>query len=107
MELQVYNIGNIVDPKVQTAFLKVSDVKIEFLEPTFKDNTIAKFLETKGLCIHHITYVIDGFTEALQQCKGAGTRLIDKSPRKDAEDLQIVFLHPKSSGSVLTELCKS
>lgn len=103
-----YNIEEVADLQVWTVSLKVGDVKIELLEPTSEDSTITKSLETKGSGIHHIAYAVeDGMTEALQQCEDAGIRLIDKSPRKGVGGLQISFLHPKSSGGVLAELCES
>ena len=90
--LTCYNIETVEDQKVKTAFLKCGDTKIELLEPTSPDSTIASFIEKRGMGIHH--------------AEGAGIRLIDKAPRKGAENLQIAFLHPKSTMGVLTELCE-
>ena len=72
--LKCYSVEEVADQKVKTAFFKVGQTKIELLEPTSEDSTIAKF--------------------------------IDKAPRKGAEGLNIAFLHPKSTCSVLTELCE-
>lgn len=104
---ECYNIEEVPDQKVRTAFLKVGNTKIELLEPTTDESTIAKFLETKGPGIHHIAYcVTDGVSNALADCKEKKVRLIDLQPRKGAENLTIAFLHPKSTQGVLTELCE-
>ena len=102
-----YNIETVEEQKVRTAFLKVGETKIELLEPTSPDSTIAKFLETRGQGIHHIAYAVeDGVKEALIECEEKGVRIIDKVPRGGAEGLNIAFLHPKSTQGVLTELCE-
>ena len=85
----------------------VEDQKIELLEPTGPDSTIAKFIENRGMGVHHVAFAVeDGVANALAQAEGAGIRLIDKAPRKGAEGLHIAFLHPKSTMGVLTELCE-
>lgn len=103
--LKCYNIEEVADQKVKTAFLKVGQTKIELLEPTSEESTIAKFIEKRGEGIHHIAYAVSDVQEALDEVVSKGVQLIDKSPRSGAEGLSIAFLHPKSTGSVLTELC--
>ena len=104
--LKCYNIEEVADQKVRTAFLKIGEVKIELLEPTSEESTIAKFLETKGPGIHHIAYAVKDIEGALAEVEEKGIRLIDKTPRGGAEGLTIAFLHPKSTEGVLTELCE-
>lgn len=105
--LKCYNIETVEDQKVKTAFLKVGDTKIELLEPTSPESTIAKFIENKGVGIHHLAFAVeDDLAGALTEIEAAGIRLIDKTPRKGAEGLNIAFLHPKSTLGVLTELCE-
>ena len=104
---ECYNIETVEDQKVRTAFLMVGETKIELLEPTSEESTIAKFIENKGAGVHHVAFAVeDGVAEALAECDAAGIRLIDKAPRKGAEGLNIAFLHPKSTQGVLTELCE-
>ncbi len=105
--LKCYNIEVVEDQKVKTAFFKVGQTKIELLEPTSPDSTIAKFIEKKGEGIHHIAFCVDGVANALAEMDAKGVQLIDKAPRGGAEGLNIAFLHPKSTGSVLTELCEN
>ncbi|MGL5937216.1 MAG: methylmalonyl-CoA epimerase [Phocaeicola sp.] len=105
--LTCYNIETVEDQKVKTAFLQVGDTKIELLEPTSPESTIAKFIENRGQGVHHIAFAVeDGVASALAEMETAGVRLIDKAPRKGAEGLNIAFLHPKSTQGVLTELCE-
>ncbi|KAA6324554.1 methylmalonyl-CoA/ethylmalonyl-CoA epimerase [termite gut metagenome] len=105
--LKCYNIETVADQKVKTAFLKVGDTKIELLEPTSSDSTIAKFIESRGTGVHHVAFTIaDGVANALAEAEKSDIRLIDKAPRKGAEGLNIAFLHPKSTQGVLTELCE-
>ena len=104
--LKCYNIEEVADQKVKTAFFKVGQTKIELLEPTSEDSTIAKFIEKRGEGIHHIAFATDSVAEALAEVAEKGVQLIDKAPRKGAEGLNIAFLHPKSTCSVLTELCE-
>jgi len=108
--LKCYNVEVVEDQKVKTAFLRVGEVKLELLEPTSPESTIAKFIEKNGGRggMHHLAFCIeDGVANALAEAEGMGIALIDKAPRKGAEGLNIAFLHPKSTASVLTELCEN
>ena len=105
--LKCYAIEEVADQKVKTAFMKVGEVKIELLEPTSPESPIAKFLEKGGRGVHHVAFAVeDGVAEALAQCDEQGIRLIDKTPRPGAEQMNIAFLHPKSTVGILTELCE-
>ncbi|WP_298646542.1 methylmalonyl-CoA epimerase [uncultured Proteiniphilum sp.] len=104
--LKCYNIETVEDQKVKTAFFMVGQTKIELLEPTDEESTIAKFIEKRGEGIHHIAYATKNVNGALKELEDKGVRLIDREARGGAEGLRIAFLHPKSTGSVLTELCE-
>lgn len=105
--LKCYSIEEVADQKVRTAFFMVGQTKIELLEPTSEESTIAKFIEKRGEGVHHVAFAVaDGLAEALAHCEAEGVQLIDKAPRKGAEGLNIAFLHPKSTQGVLTELCE-
>ncbi len=104
--LECYNIEVVEDQKVKTAFFKIGQTKLELLEPTSEDSTIAKFIETRGEGVHHIAYATSDLENALETAKEKGVQLIDQKPRKGAEGLNIAFLHPRSTGRVLTELCE-
>jgi len=103
--LECYAIEEVADQRVKTAFFKVGDTKIELLESTDPEGPIGKFIEKKGPGIHHLAFAMENVAESLNDAANNGIRLIDKVPRKGAEGLQIGFLHPKSTGGVLTEFC--
>jgi len=104
--LKCYAVEEVVDQKVKTAFFMVGQTKIELLESTAPEGPIAKFIEKKGEGIHHLAFACNNLSDTLKEVEGKGIQLIDKTPRKGAEGLDIAFLHPKSTGSVLTELCE-
>lgn len=103
--LKCYNIEVVEDQKVKTAFFMVGQTKIELLEATSPESTIAKFIENRGEGIHHIAFAVESASEALREVEEKGVRLIDKQSRPGAEGLNIGFLHPKSTMGVLTEFC--
>lgn len=103
--LECYNIEEVADQKVKTAFFKVGQTKIELLESTDPEGTIAKFIEKRGEGVHHMAFAMDDVATALNEAAEKGVQLIDKAPRKGAENLMIGFLHPKSTRGVLTEFC--
>ncbi|BDX39549.1 methylmalonyl-CoA epimerase [Tenuifilaceae bacterium CYCD] len=104
--LKCYNIEEVKDQKVKTAFFMVGQTKIELLESTDPEGPIGKFIEKKGEGIHHIAFAVKGIEDQLKSMEEKGVTLIDKTPRKGAEGLDIAFLHPKSTIGVLTELCE-
>lgn len=97
------------DQKVKTAFIMVGEVKIELLEATSPESPIAKFIEKNGGKggVHHIAFAVDQLADKLKIAEEKGVQLIDKAPRKGAENMSIAFMHPKSTLSVLTELCEA
>jgi methylmalonyl-CoA/ethylmalonyl-CoA epimerase len=103
--LECYSIEEVPDQKVKTAFYKLGNTKIELLESTDPEGPIGKFIEKKGPGIHHIAFAFEDVNAALTQAGAKGISLIDQKARIGAEHLQIGFLHPKSTGGVLTEFC--
>ncbi|MFA8451069.1 MAG: methylmalonyl-CoA epimerase [Bacteroidales bacterium] len=104
--LECYAVEEVKEQKVKTAFFKVGQTKIELLESTDPEGPVGKFIEKKGEGIHHLAFAVEGIENSLKDADEAGVRLIDKTPRKGAEGLDIAFLHPKSTFGVLTELCE-
>ncbi|MFA7288968.1 MAG: methylmalonyl-CoA epimerase [Melioribacteraceae bacterium] len=104
--LECYNIEEVIDQKVRTAFFMVGETKIELLESLEDDGPIGKFIEKKGEGVHHIAFAVDSVADSLKEADEKGIQLIDKAPRKGAEKMNIAFLHPKSTFGVLTEFCE-
>jgi methylmalonyl-CoA/ethylmalonyl-CoA epimerase len=104
--LMCYKIEEVADQKVRTAFLRIGETKIELLQSTDPEGPIGKFIEKRGEGIHHIAFAVEGIAGHLAHAESMGVKLIDSSPRKGAEGLDIAFLHPKSASGVLIELCE-
>ena len=105
--LKCYAIEDVPSQKVKTAFIKIGETKLELLEPTDAESPISKFIEKRGEGIHHLAFAVDEIENTLAQIEEQDIKLIDKNPRQGAEGLEIAFLHPKSTGGVLTELCEN
>ena len=104
--LKCYSIEEVKDQKVKTAFFKIGETKIELLESTDPEGPIGKFIEKKGEGVHHIALAVDDLQARLDTLAEDGIRLIDTKPRPGAHGADIAFLHPKSTGGILLELCK-
>jgi methylmalonyl-CoA/ethylmalonyl-CoA epimerase len=91
---------------VITDIYKTGSGKLEFLKATSKDSPIARFIDKKGSGMHHIALVVDHLQPALDYLQEKGIELIDEKPRIGAEGFSIAFIHPKSTGGILVELCE-
>lgn len=103
--LECYAIEEVPDQKVRTAFFRLGKTKIELLESTDPEGPIGKFLAKKGPGIHHLALAVEKTEDALKEAVEKGIELIDKQSRKGAENLNIGFVHPRSTGGILLEFC--
>ena len=94
------------DQQVITDIYHAGKDKLEFLKATSPNSPIAKFLEKRAEGVHHIALIVDNIHAALDYLNKNDIQLIDKSPRIGAEGLKIAFLHPKTTGGILIELCE-
>ena len=101
-----YKIESVESEGVNTSFFQSGPNKIELLEATNTDSPIAKFIEKKGEGIHHIAFAVDDIEAEIQRLTDEGFQLINKTPKKGADNKLVVFLHPKSTNGVLVELCQ-
>lgn len=104
--LECVGTEEIPSQKVRVAFFQLGEVRIELLEATADDSPIHKFLKRRGPGFHHIAYRVADLSAVLTELKAAGMRLIDETPRDGAHGMRIAFVHPESTGGVLTEFCE-
>ena len=89
---------------VDAALLDVGDTHIELLQPLGPDTTVGKFLARRGPGLHHVAYRVASVEDTLSALSAAGVRLIDERPRTGIRGSLVAFLHPSSTGGVLTEI---
>ncbi|WP_299766989.1 methylmalonyl-CoA epimerase [uncultured Dokdonia sp.] len=101
-----YKIEEVLSEGVKTSFFEVGPNKIELLEATKPDSPIAKFLEKKGEGIHHIAFAVDDIEKEMARIEKEGFVLLNKIPKQGADNKLVAFVHPKTAGGVLVELCQ-
>jgi methylmalonyl-CoA/ethylmalonyl-CoA epimerase len=89
---------------VEAVLLDVGDGHVELLRPLGPDTAVGKFLARKGPGLHHVAYAVEDIDAALPRLSAAGIELIDAEPRVGIRDSRVAFLHPRSTGGVLTEI---
>jgi methylmalonyl-CoA/ethylmalonyl-CoA epimerase len=104
--LDLHRREKVDDQQVITDIYHAGKDKLEFLKATSPDSPIAKFLGKRPEGMHHIALIVDNIQSALNYLNQNDVQLIDRSPRIGAEGLHIAFIHPKSTGGVLVELCE-
>ena len=101
-----YKQEEVPSEHVLTSFFQVGESKIELLQATSPDSAIAKYLEKNKEGIHHIAFDVEDIFTEIDRLKAKGYTLIHESPKEGADNKIIAFMHPKSSNSVLVELCQ-
>lgn len=91
---------------LRVLFVHLGPVTLELLEPRSGEHTVAKFLETRGPGLHHVSLEVRDIAAQLAAAKASGARLIDEVARPGAHGTSVAFLHPRSFGGVLVELCQ-
>ncbi len=102
----VYKIEEVPSEGVKTAFLQSGPNKVELLEASNNDSPIAKFIAKKGEGIHHIAFEVDDIKAEMTRLKTEGFVLLSDEPKLGADNKLVCFVHPKSAGGVLVELCQ-
>ncbi len=104
--LELKDIEEVDEQKVKVAFVPVGESNLELLEPTDPSGPVGKFIAKKGEGFHHISFNVSDLEGKLEQLVEQGVELIDHVPRYGAGGAKIAFLHPRSTGGVLIELCE-
>jgi methylmalonyl-CoA/ethylmalonyl-CoA epimerase len=104
LKMELVHRETIVEQGVDAALLDVGDSHVELIEPLSPENGVGKFLQKHGAGLHHVAYRVESVDDALKACVAAGIRLIDEQPRTGIRGSRVAFLHPASTGGVLTEI---
>lgn len=102
-----YKIEKVESEQVTTSFFKIGESKLELLEATSPESPISRFIEKKGEGIHHVAFEVEDILEEMQRLENEGFKLLNKEPKKGADNKLVCFIHPKSANGVLVELCQS
>jgi methylmalonyl-CoA epimerase len=103
-ELVVAHREIVSEQGVEAVLLDVGEGHVELLSPLSKESPVGRFLQKKGSGLHHVAYQVSDIDQTLQMLKAAGMQLIDAEPRTGIRSSRVAFLHPRSSGGVLTEI---
>jgi methylmalonyl-CoA/ethylmalonyl-CoA epimerase len=101
-----YKEEEVVSEGVKTSFFQLADSKIELLEATHTESPIAKFIDKKGEGIHHIAFEVEDIWAEMKRLEAEGFTLLNTEPKNGADNKLVCFLHPKTTNSVLIELCQ-
>ena len=104
LKLELQHREVVEDQGVDAALLGVGEGHVELLAPLGPDTPIGKYLARRGPGLHHVAYAVEDIDSALTELKATGLRLIDEAPRRGIRNSLVAFLHPGSTGGVLTEL---
>lgn len=100
-----YKTESVEGERVNTAFFRTGENKIELLESMDPDGIIARFVEKKGEGIHHIAFDVEDIEAEMERLKAEGFVLLNETPKEGADNKMVCFLHPKHTNGVLIELC--
>lgn len=106
LNVKSYKQEFVTSENVMTSFFQTGINKIELLEATHPDSTIAKFIDKRGEGLHHIAFEVDDILEEMQRLQKLGFKLVNEKPMKGADNKLVCFVHPKSAHGVLIELCQ-
>jgi methylmalonyl-CoA/ethylmalonyl-CoA epimerase len=104
LEMPLQHRETVEEQGVEAVLLGVGDSHVELLAPLSADTAVGKFLSKRGPGLHHTAYRCQDVASALAVCRERGLRLIDEEPRRGIRGSRVAFLHPSSTGGVLTEL---
>ena len=102
-----YKTEHVASEAVDTVFFRVGGSKIELLAGTAPDSAITKFLKKKPEGVHHVAFEVDDIVAEMERLKREGFVLLNETPKRGADNKLVCFVHPKSAGGVLVELCQT
>lgn len=103
-EMPLVHRETVTEQGVEAVLLDVGDGHVELLAPLGPDTPVGKFMAKNGAGLHHVAYAVEDIDAALEEIAAAGIKLIDTKPRVGIRGSRVAFLHPRSTGGVLTEI---
>ncbi|HEY3552837.1 MAG TPA: methylmalonyl-CoA epimerase [Solirubrobacterales bacterium] len=103
-EMKLAHREKVESQGVEAVLLDVGDGHVELLAPLGPDTPVGKYMAKNGTGLHHVAYAVDDIDATLEKLAAAGLQLIDSKPRVGIRDSRVAFLHPRSTGGVLTEI---
>ncbi|HEU4706388.1 MAG TPA: methylmalonyl-CoA epimerase [Solirubrobacterales bacterium] len=103
-EMELAHRETVEEQGVEAVLLDVGDGHVELLAPLGPDTPVGKYMAKNGAGLHHVAYAVDDIDATLEKLSAAGLQLIDSKPRVGIRDSRVAFLHPRSTGGVLTEI---
>ena len=107
LNCQCYKTELVESEKVMTAFFQTGETKIELLESTDPEGVIAKFIDKKGESIHHIAFEVEDIEAEMKRLVSEGFVILSEKPKNGADNKLVCFLHPKTTNSILIEICQT
>lgn len=102
-----YKRETVESEKVETAFFRTGESKVELLGASSPDSVIATYIEKKGEGMHHVAFEVDDIEAELKRLRSEGFTILNEKPKKGADNKLVAFVHPKDNCGVLVELCQS
>jgi methylmalonyl-CoA epimerase len=103
-EMELAHRETVQEQGVEAVLLDVGDGHVELLAPLGPDTPVGRFMAKNGTGLHHVAYAVADIDSALERISAAGLKLIDSKPRIGIRESRVAFLHPRSTGGVLTEI---
>ena len=103
-EMELAHRETVEEQGVEAVLLDVGDGHVELLAPLGPETPVGRFMAKNGAGLHHVAYAVDDIDAALERISAAGIQLIDSTPRIGIRESRVAFLHPRSTGGVLTEI---
>ncbi|MGB3591848.1 MAG: methylmalonyl-CoA epimerase [Nonlabens sp.] len=101
-----YKEESVASEQVHTSFFKSGENKIELLAATHTDSAIAKFIAKRGAGIHHVAFAVNDISAELNRLENEGFQILNKEPKRGADNKWVAFVHPRDTSGVLVELCQ-
>lgn len=97
----------VISEQVMTSFFQTGESKVELLEARSEDSAINKFIEKRGEGLHHVAFEVPDIYAEMKRLEKEGFRILNKQPKRGADNKLVCFIHPKSANGVLVELCQT